>query len=89
MVSETGAKIFNREAAYVAATRAKLNTEVITSDHKAMLKNANKTVAKETALTKSELGSLISQDLEHRKQQANQQRTPTRAPVRVQELSRD
>jgi ATP-dependent exoDNAse (exonuclease V) alpha subunit len=89
MVSETGAKIFNREAAYVAATRAKLNTEVFTSDAKSMLKNANKSVQKETALTKAELGSLVLQDQAYHAKQVKQQRTQARAPVRVQELTRD
>ena len=48
-VSNTGAKVFNREAAYVAATRAKDNTEVITTDREAMLRNAGKDVKKTTA----------------------------------------
>lgn len=48
-VSNTGAKVFNREASYVAATRAKDNTEVITTNYEAMLKNAGKDVKKTTA----------------------------------------
>lgn len=49
-VGETGAKIFNREAAYVAASRAKDNTEIITSDMATLLKNAGKEVGKTTAV---------------------------------------
>ena len=89
MVSDTGAKIFNREAAYVAATRAKLNTEVFTSNKEAMVKNANKVVAKETALTKAELGALISQDQAHHRKKSERKLGQVRAPVRVQELTRD
>ena len=49
-ISETGAKVFNKEAAYVAASRAKDNTEIVTSDLKTLLKNAGKEVGKTTAL---------------------------------------
>ena len=49
-ISETGAKVFNKEAAYVAASRAKDNTEIVTSDLKTLLKNAGKDVGKTTAL---------------------------------------
>jgi AAA domain len=49
-VSETGAKVFNREAAYVAASRAKDNTEIVTADRERMMKNAGKEVGKTTAV---------------------------------------
>jgi conjugative relaxase-like TrwC/TraI family protein len=49
-VSKIGARVFNREAAYVAATRAKDNTEIVTSDHAQMLKSAGRDVSKTTAL---------------------------------------
>ncbi|WP_034303072.1 MobF family relaxase [Herbaspirillum sp. RV1423] len=49
-VSEIGAHWFNREAAYVAASRAKDNTEIVTSDRKEMLKNAGKETTKTTAI---------------------------------------
>lgn len=49
-VSETGAKVFNREAAYVAASRAKDNTEVVTEARERMLKSAGKEVGKTTAV---------------------------------------
>lgn len=49
-VSEVGAKVFNKQAAYVAATRAKHNTEIVTSDLKTLLKNAGKDVSKTTAI---------------------------------------
>jgi ATP-dependent exoDNAse (exonuclease V) alpha subunit len=61
-VSNTGAKVFNREASYVAATRAKDNTEVITTDYEGMLKNAGKEVKKTTA---SEVAPLKNNGLEH------------------------
>ena len=89
MVSETGAKIFNREAAYVGATRAKLNTEIFTSNREAMLKNAGKDVAKETALTRPEIGALIAQDLEYQKTENTQKPAQAQTPKRVQEITRD
>jgi ATP-dependent exoDNAse (exonuclease V) alpha subunit len=49
-VSEVGAKVFNKQAAYVAATRAKHNTEIVTSDLKTLLRNAGKDVSKTTAI---------------------------------------
>lgn len=49
-VSEVGAHWFNREAAYVAASRAKDNTEIVTSDRAEMLKNAGKETTKTTAI---------------------------------------
>lgn len=47
--SETGAKVFNRQATYVAATRAKDNTEIVTSDYERLLKSAGKEVKKTTS----------------------------------------
>ncbi|WP_049096348.1 MobF family relaxase [Burkholderia cepacia] len=49
-VSEIGAYVFNREAAYVAASRAKDNTEVVTSDLQKLLDNAGREVGKTTAV---------------------------------------
>ena len=51
-LSTTGALIFNREAAYVAATRAKGITEIVVTDKglEKMLENAGKKVAKTTAV---------------------------------------
>jgi conjugative relaxase-like TrwC/TraI family protein len=49
-VSETGSKVFNREAAYVAASRAKDNTEIVTENRERMLRNAGKEVGKTTAV---------------------------------------
>ena len=48
-VSAIGAKVFNKEAAYVVASRAKDNTEIVTSDYKTMQENAGKSVDKTTA----------------------------------------
>ncbi|WP_254226032.1 hypothetical protein [Burkholderia multivorans] len=49
-VSKIGARVFNREAAYVAASRAKDNTEIITSDLDTLLRNAGREVGKTTAV---------------------------------------
>lgn len=49
-ISEIGAKVFNKEAAYVAASRAKDNTEIVTSDMQTLLRNAGKEVGKTTAV---------------------------------------
>ncbi|CAM2198457.1 Conjugal transfer protein (plasmid) [Paraburkholderia kururiensis] len=49
-VSVTGAKVFNREAAYVAASRARDNTEIVTEDRESMLRTAGKEVGKTTAV---------------------------------------
>ena len=49
-ISAIGAKVFNAQAAYVAGTRAKNNTEIVTSDFDTMLKNSGKEVSKTTAI---------------------------------------
>jgi conjugative relaxase-like TrwC/TraI family protein len=49
-VSETGAKIFNRLAAYVAASRARGNTELVTSDFETLMKTAGRDVQKTTSV---------------------------------------
>ncbi|VVD30966.1 MobF family relaxase [Paraburkholderia dioscoreae] len=49
-VSATGAKVFNRLAAYVAASRAKDNTEIVTSDLTTLRRNAGQEVEKTTAV---------------------------------------
>ena len=49
-VSEVGAFVFNREAAYVAASRAKDNTEIVTSDLETLLDHAGREVGKTTAV---------------------------------------
>jgi hypothetical protein len=45
-----GAKIFHKQAVYVAATRAKDNTEIVTSDMATLLKSAGEEVLKTTAM---------------------------------------
>lgn len=55
-VSAVGAKVVNREAAYVASTRAKDNSEIVTSDWDTLLKNAGKEVKKTIAI---KLGSQV------------------------------
>ena len=52
-VSLTGAMIVNRESTYVALTRAKDNTEIVTSDLERLAKNAGRDVSKTTALDTS------------------------------------
>lgn len=62
-LSTTGAHIFNREAAYVAATRAKGITEIVVTEEglEKMLKNAGKKVDKTTAVDWEErLGRALS-----------------------------
>lgn len=48
--SKIGAKVFHKQAVYVATTRAKDNTEIVTSDMKALLKSAGEEVLKTTAM---------------------------------------
>ena len=61
-VSAIGAKVFNKEAAYVAASRAKDNTEIVTSDMKTLLKNSGKEVGKTTAVQLDSEGQGTSTD---------------------------
>jgi uncharacterized protein YdeI (YjbR/CyaY-like superfamily) len=91
MVSETGARIFNKEAAYVGATRAKVNTEVITSDQERLLKNAGNDVSKPTALRSSEMAQLVEQARAQQGSisQAPQQQRAAAKPQKIQELTRD
>lgn len=49
-ISTVGAKVFNMQAAYVAGTRARGNSEIVTSDFATMLKNSGKIVNKTTAI---------------------------------------
>jgi conjugative relaxase-like TrwC/TraI family protein len=61
LVSETGAYRLNREASYVAASRARQNTEIVTSQsaREKMLENAGKEPGKTTAL---DIGGNLSVD---------------------------
>lgn len=49
-VSKVGAKVFNQMAAYVSATRARDNTEIVTSDLKSLIANADKLTIKTVAM---------------------------------------
>ena len=49
-VSVIGAKVLNKEYVYIAGTRARGNTEIVTSDYETMLKNSGKAVSKTTAI---------------------------------------
>ena len=60
-ISEVGAKVFNREAAYVAASRAKDNTEIVTSDISTMRKNAGNDVTKSTAAQEKGLTQVLNE----------------------------
>ena len=60
-VSVTGAKVINREATYVSVSRARENTEIVTSDLPKLLKNAGRDVAKSTAI---DLAPRLEQSLE-------------------------
>ena len=57
-VSKKGASVMNKITAYVAATRAKDNTEIVTSDVKSMLKNADRDVENTTAMTQAAMTKL-------------------------------
>ena len=91
MISETGARIFNKEAAYVGATRAKVNTEVITSDHERLLKNAGTDVSKQTALRSPEMKVLVEQARTQQPaiDQTTQNERSAQKPQKIQELTRD
>jgi ATP-dependent exoDNAse (exonuclease V) alpha subunit len=60
-ISQTGAKVFNREAAYVAVSRAKDNTEIVTSDINMMKKNAGKDVTKSVAHEEKNLVAVLNE----------------------------
>jgi ATP-dependent exoDNAse (exonuclease V) alpha subunit len=78
-VSVVGAKVFNRLAAYVAASRAKDNTEVVTADRETMLQNAGAEVKKTTAVDmKEERKRAQTKDVAQR-QEAVQTLQPARA----------
>ncbi len=92
MISANGAKIFNREAAYVGATRAKLNTEIITSDQATLVRNAGNDVSKPTALTALEVKELVKQSREQRALETRPERSGqevAQKPQRLQQLTRD
>lgn len=54
-ISKSGAKVMNTLAAYVAATRAKENTEIVTSDKATLLKNVDRDLQKTTALDRQSI----------------------------------
>jgi conjugative relaxase-like TrwC/TraI family protein len=80
LVSEKGAYWLNREASYVAASRAKQNTEIVTTDEarKEMLANAGKEPEKTTAI---DIGTNLSVD-------RVKAREKTQVPVREQQRER-
>lgn len=49
-VSVTGANVINRQATYVSVSRARENTEIVTSSLARLLKNAGRDVSKSTAI---------------------------------------
>jgi ATP-dependent exoDNAse (exonuclease V) alpha subunit len=80
LVSPTGAYWLNREASYVAASRAKQNTEIVTTaeGRKKMLENAGKAPEKTTAI---DIGPNVSFD-------RVQVREQTQAPARERQQER-
>lgn len=74
-VSTIGAMVINREAAYVAASRAKGNTEIVTSAKEKMLENAGKVTTKTTAID-------IGDNLHVPRTQATVERTTSHEQVR-------
>ncbi|MGY6258946.1 MobF family relaxase [Paraburkholderia caledonica] len=70
-VSVTGAKVFNREAAYVAASRARDNTEIVTEDRVGMMRNAGEDVGKTTAVEFESRNAPASQEANAPNKQAN------------------
>ena len=63
-ISKVGAKVFNQMAAYVSATRAKDNTEIVTSDLPTLIKNADK-LALKTVATDISKADAASAKIEH------------------------
>jgi len=57
-MDSAGAKVMNRQAAYVAATRAKQNTEIVTSDMAKVIKNADRDVEKTTAISDTKFADI-------------------------------
>jgi conjugative relaxase-like TrwC/TraI family protein len=95
-VSARGAGIINREATYVAATRAKDNTEIVTADRAKMLKNAGQDVSKLTALnpherplTLDEIMALHRQSLPQAPAQTQLQQERLKQREQGQNLQRD
>jgi ATP-dependent exoDNAse (exonuclease V) alpha subunit len=80
LVSEKGAHWLNREASYVAASRAKQNTEIVTTEeaYDKMLENAGKPPQKTTAI---DIGHNLSLD----RVQVHER---TQTPVREQHRDR-
>jgi ATP-dependent exoDNAse (exonuclease V) alpha subunit len=80
LVSPTGAQWLNREASYVAASRAKQNTEIVTTEgaYKKMLENAGREPEKTTAIDIANNLSLDRVRIEERVQ----------APAREQQRER-
>lgn len=90
VVSETGAKIINKLAAYVAASRAKGNTEIVTNSQKEMLKNAGNVSEKTTAVDIAKLGDQLnisdSQISSSQRSLTNDKSTQTIKPTMSQDL---
>ncbi|PZR46018.1 MAG: conjugal transfer protein [Paraburkholderia fungorum] len=84
-VSLTGAKVFNREAAYVAASRARDNTEIVTEARDAMLKNAGKEVGKTTAVDFEKVAAPQPMQGKNVGQEQARTQTQTSRPDRVRE----
>lgn len=77
-----GVKLMNKQAAYVAATRAKQNTEIVTSDLRTAIKNADREVGKTTAISDSRFADIKDGRVYNAQLAAldEQPRVPARAP---------
>jgi ATP-dependent exoDNAse (exonuclease V) alpha subunit len=87
-VSDKGAAIINRESTYVSGTRAKDNTEIVTSDRGKMLKNAGRDVSKLTALDPAQKDKSLEEILAGYRGQVDA-REPAKDQERVKERSRE
>lgn len=77
--------MFNREAAYVAASRARDNTEIVTEARDAMLKNAGKEVGKTTAVDFEKVAAPQPMQGKNVGQEQARTQTQTSRPDRVRE----
>ncbi|MDN4571889.1 conjugal transfer protein [Pandoraea cepalis] len=81
-VSGAGAMVFNKEAAYVAATRAKDNTEIVTSDLARLMQNAGRSVDKTTAVEMKEVIRAEQSKVNQQAASMSRQKEPTLEKVK-------
>lgn len=91
-VSEVGAMVFNREAAYVAASRAKDNTEIVTSDLETLLDHAGRDVGKTTSVdfkAEDQSDGKVNQTPKLDRKPGGPTRDGTRTKTHKREISQD